>query len=78
MSRRSFITVVKNYERLAALGKEIIKHKDDIKKVKPDMLDMEFKRQEQRLQIFENDAKYVNNFWKNNKNTINEFWTGLS
>lgn len=78
MSIRSFKSVIIKYEMLSRLGREIIQHKEKIKHVKPSMLDVEFAKQEKRIEIFHDEAEQCNNYWKKNKNTINEFWTGLS
>ena len=78
MSKRSFITVAKRYEYLAQIGREIVNHKEHIKHVKPTLLDLEFIKQEQRIQEFHTEAKKANKVWNKSKNSIFEFWTGLS
>lgn len=78
MRTSSFITVVKRYENLARIGREIVNHKDQIKYVEPALLDLEFAKQEQRIQDFHTEAKRTNKVWNKSKNTIFEFWTGLS
>ena len=71
-----FKQIVKNYQSLAVLGEQIILHKQHIKNVKPELLDKEFNEQENRIQHFFDNAEYYDKLWKNNTNSINEFWTG--
>ena len=78
MNTRSFITVVKRYENVARLGREIINHKKHVRNIEPKLLDSEFVMQEQRIQDFHKEAKKANKVWNKSKNTIFEFWTGLS
>ena len=52
----SFKHVVKNYENLAKLGRQIIQHKKDIKHIKPHKIDEAFLTQEFKIQQFFDDA----------------------
>jgi hypothetical protein len=78
MSKRSFLTVVKNYEKLSRLGREIINHKEIVIALPVDRIPDEHRRQEERIEMFDKEAIKANRYWKENKITINEFWTGLS
>ena len=40
------------------------------------LLDKEFNAQENRIEQFFNNAEYCDKLWKNNTNSVNEFWTG--
>ena len=74
----SFKHVVKNYENLAKLGRQIIQHKTDIKNIKPDNLEKAFLTQEFKIQQFFDDATHTHHYWIKNSNSIDEFWTGHS
>ena len=74
----SFKHVVKNYENLAKLGRQIIQHKKDVKNIKSDNLEKAFFIQEQKIQQFFDDATHTHQYWIKNSNSINEFWTGHS
>tara|TARA_B100000073_G_scaffold173239_1_gene143352 strand:+ start:1110 stop:1340 length:231 start_codon:yes stop_codon:yes gene_type:complete len=74
----SFKHVVKNYENLAKLGRQIIQHKKDVKNIKSDNLEKAFFIQEQKIQQFFDDATDTHQYWIKNSNSINEFWTGHS
>tara|TARA_B100000035_G_scaffold1810_2_gene1554 strand:- start:938 stop:1168 length:231 start_codon:yes stop_codon:yes gene_type:complete len=74
----SFKHVVKNYENLAKLGRQIIQHKKDVKNIKSDNLEKAFFIQEQKIQQFFDDATQTHQYWIKNSNSINEFWTGHS
>ena len=72
----SFKHVVKNYENLAKLGRQIIQHKKDVKNIKSDNLEKAFFIKEQKIQQFFDDATDTHQYWIKNSNSINEFWTG--
>lgn len=74
----SFKHIVKNYENLAKLGRQIIQHKKDIKNIKPDKFDEAFLTQEFNIQQFFDDATDAHHYWIKNSNSIDEFWTGHS
>lgn len=74
----SFKHIIKNYENLAKLGKEIIQHKKNIKSIPPEKLQNAFLSQEMKIQQFFDDAEQCHIDWKKNCNNINEFWTGHS
>ena len=78
MSRRSFLTVVKNYEKLARLGREIIEHKEFVIAMPQERIYEEQMKQENRIEMFNKQVNKSNKYWRKNKETINEFWTGLS
>ena len=67
----SFIRILKNYENICKLGREIIKHKEIIPKSH-----MEFRNQEIRIQEFSDAIKKADKEW--NPNSVNKYWTGLS
>tara|TARA_B100000035_G_C20969760_1_gene540481 strand:+ start:389 stop:634 length:246 start_codon:yes stop_codon:yes gene_type:complete len=71
-----FNHIIKNYKSLALLGSQIIHHKQYIVNIKPEMLDKEFAAQEERIEQFFYAADLCNKQWKNNSDSINEFWTG--
>ena len=48
----TFTKIIKNYETVTRLGREIIAHKDLIRKSAPEHLDREFQKQEVRIQKF--------------------------
>ena len=74
----SFKHIVKNYENLAKLGRQIIQHKKDIKSVPSRLSHNSFLSQEIRIQQFFDDAEQCHIDWKKNSHTIDEFWTGPS
>lgn len=78
MSNRSFLTVVKNYEKLARLGREIITHKEFVITMPHESIYEEQMKQENRIEMFHKQVNKSNKYWRRNKETINEFWTGLS
>lgn len=74
----NFIKIVRNYENICKIGKEIINHKDLIKHVAPTNLDKEFHKQEERIQEFVKLTQSTHEDWDKNTNSINEYWTGWS
>jgi hypothetical protein len=74
----SFKHIIKNYENLAKLGKEIIQHKKNIKSIPPDKLQNAFLSQEIKIQQFFDNAELCHIDWKKKSHTIDEFWTGPS
>ena len=74
----SFIRIVKNYENICRLGQNIIKHKDLVRRCPPEKLSDEFRKQEERIEAFYDEAGKAHQKWIKNKTTINEYWTGLS
>ena len=48
----NFIKIVRNYEHICRVGKQIIDHKDLVRRAAPSKLDEEFKKQEERIQEF--------------------------
>ena len=72
----SFTRIVKNYGYIHKLGKQIIEHKDSIKKVPPAKIDIEFLKQEDRIQKFVTELNKANKEWKSNETSINTYWTG--
>tara|TARA_B100000902_G_C26785413_1_gene657150 strand:+ start:358 stop:603 length:246 start_codon:yes stop_codon:yes gene_type:complete len=71
-----FNHIVNNYKSLALLGSQIIQHKQYIVSINPELLDKEFAAQEKRIENFFHNAELCNKQWKNNSDSINEFWTG--
>ena len=71
-----FTNIIKNYGKVVKLGKQIINHKENIKRVRPSDLDMEFNNQERRIEEFIKEADNVHRTWKNNIPSVNEYWTG--
>lgn len=63
-----FKHVVKNYENLAKLGRQIIQHKKDIKHINPHKLDKAFLTQQ-----FFDDATDSHHYWMKYYNSIDEF-----
>ena len=76
MSSRSFIRIVKNYENISKIGREIIKHKEIVSAVPKS--DIEFRNQEIRIQEFSDAIKKAETEWAVSHNSANTFWTGLS
>jgi len=74
----NFIKIVRNYEHICRLGKEIINHKDFVRRVSPSKLDKEWRKQENRIQEFVKLTNEANEEWKNNPYSVNEYWTGWS
>ena len=74
----NFIKIVRNYEQICRLGKEIINHKDFVRHVSPSKLDKEWRKQENRIQEFVKLTNEANEEWKNNPYSVNEYWTGWS
>ena len=61
MSRRSFLTVVKNYEKLARLGREIIEHKEFVIAMPQERIYEEQMKQENRIEMFNKQVNKSNN-----------------
>ena len=74
----SFRRIVKNYENVFKLGKQIIKHKEAISFIPPEKRDAEFIKQEKRIDQFFDSIKYAEKDLEKNKDSINSYWTGLS
>ena len=74
----SFIRIVRNYENICRLGQNIIKHKDLVRRCPPEKLSDEFRKQEERIEAFYDEAEKAHQKCIKNKTTINEYWTGLS
>jgi predicted DNA-binding WGR domain protein len=72
----TFYTLVKQYGKIHKLGKQIIKHKGYINNVSKTKIDLEFEKQEKRIQEFIELTNDVNSKWKENHQSINEYWTG--
>tara|TARA_Y100000817_G_C16389054_1_gene338141 strand:- start:251 stop:433 length:183 start_codon:yes stop_codon:yes gene_type:complete len=60
------------------VGKQIINHKDLVRRAAPSKLDEEFRKQEERIQEFVEITNKAHEEWKKNPHSVNEFWTGLS
>ena len=75
---KSFISVVNNYEKVYRIGKEIIKHKELVRKSCPKKLDEEFRKQEFRIEQFIKATETADKEWKKNPYSINPYWTGYS
>jgi len=74
----NFIKIVKNYENICRIGKEIINHKDLVRRACPTKLDDEFKKQEERINNFIKATEKAEEEWKTNPYSTNEYWTGWS
>ena len=74
----NFIKIVRNYEHICRGGKQIINHKDLVRRAAPSKLDEEFRKQEERIQEFVEITNKAHEEWKKNPHSVNEFWTGLS
>ena len=72
----TFYTLVKQYGKIHKLGKQIIKHKDYINNVSKTKIDLEFDKQEKRIQEFIELTNNANSKWKENHQSINKYWTG--
>ena len=74
----SLIKIVRNYEKIYMLGKEIINHKDLVRRAPSAKLDEEFKKQEERIQQFVNLTDKAHEEMKESPYAVNPYWTGLS
>ena len=74
----NFIKIVRNYEKISRLGRQIIAHKDLARKIHPNKLEEEFIQQELRIQEFISAVKRADKVWRDNPHVINSYWTGLS
>ena len=74
----NFIKIVRNYEQICRVGKQIINHKDLVRRAAPSKLDEEFRKQEERIQEFVEITNKAHEEWKKNHHSVNEYWTGLS
>ena len=74
----SFRRIVKNYENIFKLGKQIIKHKETIRFIPPEKKDTEFIKQEIRIQEFSDAIKKAETEWEKSPDSVNTYWTGLS
>ena len=68
-----FTKIVRNHENICRIGKQIIDHKDFIRKIAPNKLDEEFRKQEERIQEFVKITNKAHEEWDKN-----EYWTGWS
>jgi hypothetical protein len=71
-----FTHLVKQYGKIHKLGNKIIKHKNYINKVSNSNIDLEFQKQDDRIQRFVKLTNQANAQWKKNSDSVNEFWTG--
>ena len=74
----NFVKIVRNYETISRIGREIINHKDFIRHAAPSQLDKEFQKQDERIQQFVKATNTAQEEWEKNEYSINEYWTGLS
>ena len=74
----NLIKIVRNYEHICRVGKQIINHKDLVRRAAPSKLDEEFRKQEERIQEFVEITNKAHEEWKKNPHSVNEYWTGLS
>jgi len=74
----NFVKIVRNYENISRIGKQIIDHKDLVRRAAPHKLDEEFRKQEERIQEFVKITNEAHEEWDKNPYSINEYWTGLS
>lgn len=74
----NFIKIVRNYENICKIGREIISHKELLKHTTPINIDYEFHKQEERIQDFIELTKSTHDDWDKNQTSINEYWTGWS
>ena len=72
----TFSTLVKQYGKIHKLGKQIIKHKNYINVYDKNKIDIEFDRQEKRIQKFIELTNEANKKWKEDPFSINKYWTG--
>lgn len=72
----TFFTLVKQYGKIHKLGKQIIKHKNYINIYDKNKIDIEFDRQEKRIQEFIKLTNDANKKWNDNPSSINKYWTG--
>ena len=72
----SFNNLIKQYGKIHKLWKQIIKHKKYVNNVPKNKIQLEFHKQEIRIQQFVDLINKANQEWKNNPNTINKYWTG--
>jgi len=72
----SFNNLIKQYGKIHKLGKQIIKHKKYVNNVPKNKIQLEFHKQEIRIQQFVDLINKANQEWKNNPNTIDKYWTG--
>ena len=75
MSLNRFIQIVKNYEKISRIGNKIIHHGQFIKSSPSDKVKEEYVKKEQLVEEFLNAIQKADKQWKNNQNSINEFWT---
>jgi|MDSV01.3.fsa_nt_gb hypothetical protein len=75
---RSFVQIVRNYEKVLRIGSEIIRHKEVVSNLPPERLDAEFKNQEDLIESFFINSDLAHKEWCKNKDSVNEYWTGLS
>ena len=75
---RSFVQIVRNYEKVLRIGMEIIRHKEVVSSLPKERLDSAFKNQEDLIESFFINTDLAHNEWRRNKDSVNEYWTGLS
>lgn len=74
----NFIRIVRNYENICRIGREIINHKDFVRRAAPDKLDEEFRKQEERIEEFMRVTDEAHKELKKSPYAVNPYWTGLS
>ena len=74
---KSFVQIVRNYENVLRIGKEIIKHKEVVSSIPKSRLDDEFRKQEGLIDSFFYETTLAHREWEKNKKSINKYWTGL-
>ena len=66
----NFIKIVRNYENIYKIGREIISHKELLKHTTPHIIDYELHKQEERIKDFIELTKNTNDYWEKNKTSI--------
>ena len=75
---RNFVQILRNYEKVLRIGREIIRHKEVVSSLPKERLDAEFQNQEDLIESFFINTDLAHDEWRRNKDSVNEYWTGLS
>ena len=73
----SFSRIIRNYETLGKLGREIMQHKSTVVNIpRGPKIDDAFKKQHEKIELFLDIQKETAEISKDVNYLINEYWTG--
>ena len=73
----SFSRIVRNYETMGKLGREIMQHKSAVVNIpRGPKIDSAFEQQHDKIELFLNIQKQTEEISKDVNYLVNEYWTG--